>query len=408
MVSFCRRQSFIVNEITIEKLIYGGEGLGRHEGKVVLVPFVLPGEVVQAASRQDTTGFTRASLVDVVSPSNRRVQPGCPHFARCGGCQYQQADHEFQLEQKTAILRDVLRRLGKVDWTGEISVIAGPPWDYRNRSQFHIHDGHIGYHQANSHRLWSVDRCPISSPRVNEALAALRRMIPQPRFPQFVRSIEVFTDEEQIQINIVETTGERVARTFFEWCQKQIPGTHVAALDYRAAGELFRVSYRSFFQVNRFLVEPLVKAVLDGAEGETTVDLYAGVGLFSLPLARRFAHVAAVESTGASASDLHFNAERAGLAIDIHRDTAERYLESRLNAADFLVADPPRAGLGKVVVEQLLRIKPRKLVVVSCDASTLARDLAALLAGGFTLDGLTLVDLFPQTAHIETIARLHA
>jgi 23S rRNA (uracil1939-C5)-methyltransferase len=407
VVSCCRRQSSIVNEITIEKLIYGGEGLGRHEGKVVLVPFVLPGEVVRVASTQNTSGFTRANLLEVVSPSTRRVEPGCPHFARCGGCQYQQGDYEFQLEQKVSILREVLRRVGKLEWPEEIRVISGPLWEYRNRSQFHIHEGRIGYHQAGSHRLWNVDRCPISSPRINEALAALRRMIPQPRFPQFVRSIEVFTDEEQVQINIRETTGERVARTFFEWCQTQIPGKHVAALDYPAAGEVFRVSYQSFFQVNRFLIDQLVEAALDGAEGETAVDLYAGVGLFSLPLARRFSRVEAVESSGASANDLHFNAARAGLPLDVHRDTAERYLEARLNSPDFLVADPPRAGIGKVVVEQLLRIKPRNLAVISCDASTLARDLAALLAGGFTLDRLTLVDLFPQTAHIETIARLH-
>jgi 23S rRNA (uracil1939-C5)-methyltransferase len=392
--------------MTIEKLIYGGEGLGRVEGKVHLAPFVLPGEVVRVAPAQETAGFVRDNLVEVVAPSPHRVGPPCPHFGPCGGCQYQHADYDFQLEQKAAILREVLLRVGKLDWPDRILVVAGPPWEYRNRSQFHLQDERIGYHQAGSHRVWGIDRCPISSPRVNDALAGLRRMIHQPRFPRFLRSIEVFTNEEQVQINIRQTSGARVARTFFEWCAAQIPGTHVAALDYRAAGEVFRVSHHSFFQVNRFLVDQLVQAALESAEGDSAVDLYAGVGLFSLPLARRLKRVQAVEANTAAAADLRFNAERAGLSPEIHREAVETFLQALGQAPDFLLADPPRTGLGKAVVEQLLRIKPRRMVIVACDPSTLARDLAALLAGGFRLASLTLVDLFPQTAHIEAIARL--
>ncbi|MCW5980925.1 MAG: class I SAM-dependent RNA methyltransferase [Bryobacteraceae bacterium] len=390
----------------MEKLIYGGDGLGRVEGKVCLTPFVLPGEVARVSPSRQTAGFMRASLVEVVRPSARRVTPGCPHFGPCGGCQYQHAEYEFQLEQKVEITRDALRRVGKIAWPEEVRVVSGPPWEYRNRSQFHIHDGRIGYHHAGSRRLHAIDRCPISSPRVNEALAALRRMLPQPRFPRFLRSIEVFTDERQVQINIRETTGERVAKTFFEWCAAQIPGDHVTALDYQAAGETFRVSHQSFFQVNRFLADRLVAEALEGAAGEFAVDLYAGVGLFSIPLSRRFQRVQAVETNAASAADLRFNAERAGASVEARNESAEAYLANLAGTPDFLAADPPRAGLGKAVVEQLLLVKPRRLAIVSCDPSTLARDLRSLLAGGYRLESLAVVDLFPQTAHIETVVRL--
>lgn len=385
--------------------MYGGDGLARVGGKVVLAPFLLPGERARVTVRRETSSLVRAQLLEVVTPSAQRVEPPCRVFARCGGCHYQHAGYQYQLEQKRAILGEVLRRVGKLT-PPEIGVVAGPAWQYRNRTQLHMRGGRIGYYEAGSHRLCPVERCPISSPRINEVLAALRRMIPQPRFPDFIRSLELFTNEDQVQVNILETTGRRVARTFFEWCASQIPGAGVSALDYSAMGDVFRVSHRSFFQVSRFLVDRLVETAIEGAEGETAVDLYAGVGLFSLALARRFERVMAVESGSSAAGDLAFNAERAGLAVEIHRTTAEQFLESCETPPEFLLADPLRSGLGKAMVRQLLRVKPRRLAIVSCEASTLARDLSALLAGGYGLERLTLVDLFPQTYHIETVAHL--
>jgi len=248
----------------------------------------------------------------------------------------------------------------------------------------------------------------VASPALNEALAVLREMQRDRRFPDFVRGLELFSNEAEVLLSVVEAqpSHRRVARRFFEWAAERIPGAAEVELNYQAAGETFRVSRASFFQVNRFLIDALVTCALEGSSGETAVDLYAGAGLFALPLARRFAQVTAVESFRAAVSDLEFNAERAGLNVTTVCASAESYLERLPAAPDLVVADPPRAGLGKSAVTHLLRLKPGRLVLVSCDPATLARDLAQLLAGGYQLEELVLIDLFPQTPHIESVARL--
>jgi 23S rRNA (uracil1939-C5)-methyltransferase len=390
-------------ELPIEKLVYGGDGLGRLEGRVVLVPFVLPGETVRVEIERRRGGVFEARLLEVIAPSAERVQPGCPYFRRCGGCRYQHAGYEFQLAQKRAILEEVIQRVGKFA-PPPVEVIAGPPWEYRNRAQFHLDRGRLGYFEHGSHRLCAVERCPLCSPKLNQALGALASMSGQPRFPHFVKSIEVFGNESEVQLNVLET-GQPVARRFFDWCAEEIPGLVSGALDYRSGGDLYRVSARSFFQVNRFLVEPLIERALEGAEGETAVDLYAGVGLFALPLARRFRQVTAVEAGGSAIRDLEFNAARAGLTVSARQSAAESFLLGATEQPDFVLADPPRAGLGPRVVRELLRLEPSRLVIISCDPATLARDLAALGAG-YRIERLTLIDLFPQTAHLETVTDL--
>jgi 23S rRNA (uracil1939-C5)-methyltransferase len=239
--------------------------------------------------------------------------------------------------------------------------------------------------------------CPISSPRVNQALAEMRGRMSDRRFPDFVQSIELFTDETKVQVNVIETE-KPVAKSFYEWCQSTV------ALEYATKFGTFRVSPRSFFQVNRFLIEPLVEAAIGDASGKSALDLYAGVGLFSLPLARKFAKVAAVEGGVTAARDLEVNAQNAGLVIQHLQGRVEDHLARITATPDFVVADPPRAGLGKTVVSHLARLKPPKLTIVSCDPATLARDVAALT--DYKIETLTLVDLFPQTYHLETVVQL--
>lgn len=391
--------------ISIEKLVYGGQGLGRLNGRVVLAPFVLPGETARVRVEAEKPGLLEAALEEVVTPAPGRVAAACPFFYRCGGCQYQHAAYEVQLEQKREIVREVLARVGKVQAPEEIGIVSGEPWHYRNRTQLHIAHGEIGYFAHGSHELVPVDRCPISSPKINNALAALRGMLRDPRFPRFVRSIELFTNESEVQLNVVETERP-VARRFFEWCAEAIPGYTSGELDYAVGGDVFRVRRRSFFQVNRFLVGQMAGLALEGAEGETAVDLYAGVGLFSLPLARRFRTVTAVESSASAAGDLEYNAARSSVAVGVRRQSAEDYMEALGEAPDFVLADPPRSGLGKRVVKELLRLRPRRLAIVACDPATLARDLGALIGGGYHIDRLTMIDLFPQTYHIETVVQL--
>ncbi|MFB3829426.1 MAG: class I SAM-dependent RNA methyltransferase [Bryobacteraceae bacterium] len=389
----------------MEKWVYGGEGLARLDGRVALIPFVLPGEEVRAEAERESANLVRARLAKVVTPAPERVAPACPYFGRCGGCHYQHAPYEFQLAAKTAILRDQLRRIGHIEAPDEIAVVSGEPWNYRNRSQFHIRGTQLGYLEMRSHNLCPIEQCPIGSPRLNEIIATLRQMLRDRRWPRFVRALEVFTDERQVQLNVLET-GQPLARRFFEWCAERIGGLVPGELEYSAGGFTFRVNRHAFFQVNRFLPERLVETALAGARGESALDLYAGVGLFALPLARRFAHVTAVEAGGSAARDLAFNAERAGLAVEtVQRDVAD-YLETIERPPDFALLDPPRAGLGRRVVRRLAELRPPRLAIVSCDPSTLARDLAGLLEAGYAVDRLALVDLFPQTFHLETVVAL--
>ena len=392
-------------EVTIEKWVYGGRGLARLDGQVVLVPFVLPGEVVEVALERERPGLVEARLLNVIAPSSERVAALCPYFARCGGCHYQHAPYEFQLARKVEVLREVLRRVGKIKAPEAIEVIAGAPFEYRNRVQLHLAGREIGYLEPASNRLCPVEHCPVASPAINSALGSLRKMRGNRRFPAFLRTIELFSNESAVQVNVL-ASDRPVARHFFDWCGESIPGAAAGWLDYSAAGSEYRVGHRSFFQVNRFLIDRMVEAGLADAEGDTAIDLYAGVGLFSLPLARRVRSVTAVESGSSAVHDLEFNAERASLPIQVERAVVETYLEGLSATPDFVLADPPRAGLGKGVVRQLLRLRPPRMTIVSCDPATLARDLTALLSSGYRLERVTMIDVFPQTYHIETVASL--
>jgi len=392
-------------DVKIEKLVYGGNGLARLNGQVVLTPFVLPGERATVETAAQKPGLVRSKLIELHEASIERVAPRCPYFGRCGGCHYQHAAYEAQLGFKRAILAETLRRVGKIEAPEEIRMVAADPWHYRNRAQFHIQGNEIGYLEARSNRLCGIEQCPISSPRINQLVTALREMSRDARWPRFVHAVEVFTNETQVQLNVLESERP-VARRFFDWCAEAIPGFVPGALDYAAAGGTYRVSGGSFFQVNRFLIDQMAEKALDRAAGESALDLFAGVGLFSLPLAKRFAKVTAVESGAGALRDLRFNAERAAVTIEAHQTTVDAFLGNLTTAPDFILADPPRAGLGKIAVREFLRIKPPLITIVACDPATLARDLAALLAGGYKLDQLTMVDLFPQTYHIEAIARL--
>jgi len=394
-------------EVTVEKLVYGGEGLSRVDGRVVFTRLVLPQERVLVEVEHERPGMVWARPVEILAPAPERVPAPCPYFGRCGGCHYQHATYDYQLAAKRSILAEALRRIGKIDAPDDIAIVAGEPWEYRNRAQFHLNGTDIGYLEAGSHKLCPVEACPISSPRINRTLARLRTMVRDRRWPRFVRSIEVFTNESEVLLHVVET-DRPVAQRFFDWCAEEIPGYAPVALDYPAAARLYRVSRASFFQVNRCLVDRLVEVALDGAGGGRAADVYAGVGLFSIPLAAHFGEVVAVESGSSTVRDLRFNVERAAANVSVVQGSAEDYLLGLSSAPDFVLLDPPRAGMGKRVVERLADLKPGRITIVACDPTTLARDLAGLLAAGYALEKLTLVDLFPQTYHIETVAALRA
>jgi 23S rRNA (uracil1939-C5)-methyltransferase len=389
----------------IEKLVYGGSGLARHEGRVYMLPKVVPGDLVEATAKKSKSNFIDARVEEIVEASPDRIEPACRHFTKCGGCHYQQMTYEKQLHWKREILRELFDR-AKLKLDVEIETIAGEPLGYRNRTQFHFHDSKVGFLEVASHKLVPVDQCPVSSPKINEVLKVLNILSKDHRFPKFLKSLEVFTNETDVQLNVVDTNAP-IAKHFFDWLAHEVPGVKNGAITYPGAGYDWKVSYRSFFQVNRFLVDALADLTIRGLSGGHAVDLYAGVGLFSLPLSKQFERVTAVESGKVAMYDLEANSRTYGVEnVRIVQANVDAYLTDLTEKPDVILADPPRSGLGKVAAEQLARVQAPEVRLVSCDPSTLVRDLAVLLGAGYKVDEMVLIDLFPQTFHLETVTKL--
>jgi 23S rRNA (uracil1939-C5)-methyltransferase len=428
--------------LTIEKPIYGGDGLAhlppdeRGRGKAVFVPFVLEGEQVEATAVEEKPGFIRARLDRVIAPAPLRAEPPCPYYQRCGGCHYQHTGYEHQLEIKTAVLRENLARFAKLEWTGEIAVHASPPLHYRNRTRLQVRthpEFMLAYFRHDSRELLPVEECPISSELINKAIAGIWDLGRGGHMPDKVREIEFFADDDRKHLLIelyldVSAPGrpgvqgialdsneiERCEIAMFALSQgRQFREPQlmrpkdadwpVPSLTYAAAGAQYRVSAGSFFQTNRFLTDKMVELVTGGRSGKVALDLYAGVGLFAVPLAKNFERVLAVEASPSSVADLKHNAPR---NVRVVQETTDRFLAGSTAPTDLVVVDPPRAGLGEKVTRALLRLSAPRITYVSCDPSTLARDLRGLLAGGYKVEQIHLLDLFPQTFHIETLVQL--
>ena len=432
-------------ELKIEKLVYGGDGIGYDSGATVFVPYVLPGETVIAAPVESKKKFVRARLEQVVSASAERVAAACPHFGVCGGCNYQHAPYEAQLAYKKEILRETLRRIGRVEWPGEICVHASPAWGYRNRAQWKVRpaksskagDGAaaaassgqaaIGYFEAGSMTLCPVTECGILSPLLQRTLAALRGALAQGGLPRELREVEVFADTADTRLLLTATFaglpakgGDHAAKfralvpeieslVLHDTSRDRMELDGPGFVTCEAAGEKFRVGHFSFFQVNRFLLDEMVRTVVEGEAGEVAYDLYCGVGLFSLPLARTFGRVVAVESNPAATRDLEANAS-AARNIEVRTADVERAADRAFNraggAVDLIVLDPPRAGLEPHAADALARSRAARITYVSCEPPTLARDLRVLLDGGYEILSIDLFDLFPQTFHMETVVKL--
>jgi len=422
--------------LRIEKAIYGGSGLARAEGKAVFVPFTLPDETVEARVVGESRGYDIADLDAVLEPNPARTQPPCPYFGKCGGCHYQHAEYTAQVEMKAAILRETLER-GRVAAIPEIIPITGEPLGYRNRVRLHVQKNPFAlcYKLRNSHVNLPVDTCPIAAPALQQAITALNREGHGLGFAEWVREIELFINGDDSAMLVAlwtDVNAGRATRALEEcWTRlcKRLPALKGGAvfasekgrradrivaqvgtnsLQYGCGARQYQVSAGAFFQVNRFLIERLVNLVTDGESGTTAWDLYAGVALFSLPLTSSFANVVAVESAGSSVRDLHRNLRGTGHRV-VQADTADflrRAVERGESAPDLVVVDPPRAGLGQQATAALGKLRPRKITYVSCDPATLSRDLAALLESGYRLRKMHLVDLFPQTFHLESVTHL--
>lgn len=423
-------------EVKIEKLIYGGVGLAHHDGATVFVPFVLPAERVAAAPIEKKKKFVRARLEQLLEPSSERIQARCPHFGVCGGCDYQHIPYEAQLKFKEEILRETLRRLGRIEWSGPIATHPSPSWAYRNRAQWKVRTLEtgdaaaakfslgIGYFRAASTALCPVEDCAVLSPLLLKSLLALRQALSTGALPKELREVEAFTDAEDAKLLLTATFAGFPSRIgeVAEKIRALIPETESLLLHdpgrermelsgpgfliYNAAGAAYRVGHFSFFQVNRFLVDELAREVADQEEpGGLANDLFAGVGLFSAPLAKKFDRVIAVESNPAAVRDLGVNVAGKG-AVQVRTAEVERFVESNKEKPELIVLDPPRAGVDAGALPKLARMGAERITYVSCEPPTLARDLSALIGAGYEISEIQLFDLFPQTFHMETVVHL--
>jgi 23S rRNA (uracil1939-C5)-methyltransferase len=424
-------------EVRIEKLVYGGDGLAHHDGHTVFVPLVLPGELVRIESSNRKKKFIRGRLGHVVEPSPERVPAPCPHFGRCGGCQYQHMPYEAQKRFKAEILRETLGRIGRIQWAGAIETHASPAFGYRNRAQWKLRTNQagsagsaaIGYFEMGSTRLCDVTECSILSPRLADTFSRLRQFVLQGKVLAGIDEIEAFADssDEKLLLNLsaerLSDSPESIASALSQSLpnvesiliqDRRADNFHLAGpgyLTYQAGGNSFRVGHLSFFQVNRFLIEALVEAVIGTHRGRLALDLYAGVGLFSVALARQFERVIGVESNPAAAKDLEINLKESGGSSPASRNvTVEGFLSRWQEQPDLVVVDPPRAGMETDALVHLKKLAPGRVHYVSCDPATLSRDLAQLVGtngdGPYEIESINLFDIFPQTYHMEVLVRL--
>jgi len=424
--------------VSIEKLVYGGDGLAHADGNTVFVPYVLPGEEVRATTKSKRKKLVWAELLEVTSASTQRGRARCPHFQTCGGCHYQHIPAAEQLRLKKEILRETLSRLGGIQWSGPIQEHSAEPYGYRNRAQWAVRNANpraLGYFLPESSVIVPIDECPVLSPLLAKTFGQLQELTRSGQLPERIAEIEAFADstDAKIALNVAferfsKPAAELAARfrealpqleslLLLDQSKDRFELTGPGYLFHEAGGFRYRVSHLSFFQVNRFLVEELLKTMVAGAKGGVALDLYAGVGFFTLPLARTFQKVVSVDANLAATRDLHVNAESAGVAVVSHNEHAEEFLRKTSEKPDFVSLDPPRAGLGTEAAAKLAVLGAPEIAYLSCDPSTLARDLAVLTdskkdaaAPGpttrYEIAEVHVFDLFPQTYHIETLVRL--
>ncbi|HET9480060.1 MAG TPA: class I SAM-dependent RNA methyltransferase [Pyrinomonadaceae bacterium] len=379
-------------ELDIERILPGGYGLAHAEGKTVFVSLAAPGDRLRVRVEREQGNILFASIEEILVASPDRVEPPCPYFGRCGGCDFQQLTYEKQLTAKAGIIRDCLHRIARIEHVPEIVVTPSPhDWRYRMRAMWQIDPSErtIGYYERGSRRVCDVADCAVLMPELEETLERVRAT-DWYEFPPDLKHLDVVAGEN----------GVSLAPAFAEF--------ETTELELTVRGERYNYNAESFFQTNPGLLEPLIEFALDEVSGEAAVDLYCGVGLFTLPLARRFERVVGIEANPAAARFARRNLQRAGLknARVLNTGVAD-WIRTSSAAVDFVLLDPPRSGAESAVIRGILDFRAPRVSYVSCDPATLARDLKKLMAVGYAIESLVAYDLFPQTHHVETVVRLH-
>lgn len=379
--------------LRIESLIFGGAGLARAEdGRVVFVAFAAPGELVEATVERAHPDYLEAVATKVIEPSPDRVTPACELFGECGGCQLQHMSYPAQLAAKQAIVVEQLKRIGHFESPPVRPAIgAADPWGYRNHVRFSTGKnwGDVGFIHRRGRGLLKVETCPVIDPWANGLL---------PQLQGKAKGLH------QVQLRHNAATGSSLIYPKMPAVETE---TGQTSYRERLGGHEFTVSASAFFQVNNAQAERMLQLIAEAlpAKGTVLVDAFAGVGTFAVIFADRFDRVLAIEESHSAMRDARLNiAETAN--VELHEGKVEDILPLLDIAPDVVLLDPPRPGCAPPVLEAIVRFRPGRVVYVSCNPSTLARDLRVLVDGGFALDSVTPIDMFPQTGHIECVAQL--
>lgn len=404
-------------EVLIEKIVPDGFGLAHAESLTIFVPLAAAGDRALVRIERKKGKIAFAEIVKLLESSpNRVAAPPCPHFGVCGGCDFQQLNYEAQLGAKVEIIRDCLRRIGKIDWREEIEIVRSPnEWSYRTRAQWKRDGKKLGYFERKSHRVCDVRVCPILTESLQQTLRAAK----ENQTLDFAE-MKAAASGEMVSLNRSKTESNADRDENFYAANKieeeknrtsaSNRKSNAAAISLKIGKFDYKFSADVFFQVNHELLPEFVETAIGDRTGRLALDLFCGVGLFALPMAEKFGRVVGVEGSALSVDFAAANAVNAGLTnVGFEVSPVGKWLGENLNrlaTVDFVLLDPPRSGAERETIENLTKLKPAEIVYVSCNPATLARDLRALLGAGYEIKNLRAFDFFPQTHHVETIVHL--
>lgn len=383
-------------EVTIERILPGGLGLAHAEDKTIMVALAARGDRLRVTIDRVKGNVAFATIEEIIEASPDRIEPPCPYFGRCGGCDFQQMNYQAQLAAKKEIIRDCLYRIAKIDCADFEIVPAPNQWHYRARAQwqYDAQQKRLGYFESGSRRVCDVAECAVLAAQMQSTLEGLRAAMAEGSLPDDLRYFRAIAGDQDVAIS------------------PTVQGlTHPWEISQKTGDETYRLSAESFFQTNLELLPQLIEEAIGAAAGGRAVELYCGVGLFTLPLARRFNSVIAIEDDRDGTKYARRNLANAALVnAEVIKSDVGYWLnhsdQKNGERVDFLLLDPPRTGAESRVISGILKLKPKRICYVSCDPATLARDLKKLVAGGFSIDSTRAFDMFPQTHHVETVVHL--
>ncbi|MEX2533179.1 MAG: class I SAM-dependent RNA methyltransferase [Nitriliruptoraceae bacterium] len=397
------------HRIVIDGIAHGGDGVGRLDGKAVFIPGALPGETVTVELTQQRPRYARGRLTAVITPAPERVAAPCPHVARCGGCDFQHVSLDGQAALKHRIVTEQLTRLGGLNEpTITPTVKVNNTASYRSQTRMHVTDtGVLGFYAKHTHTVVPIDQCLVFDPAVQQA----RDEIDVAAGAASV-SIRSFTaGSASVTVEPSATNQTALADTVKRLSQLDTitlaDTPDATTLDVAVGKHTFRVPAGAFFQASPAAAKAITDAVLERTGDITNArvaDLYAGIGLFAVPLAHRGAHVTAVESHRVAARAARANTRDTPTPVTVVTDTVEQFVARHADTFDVVVLDPPRSGAGADVLAGIVGLKPKRIVYVACDVAALARDTRTLSNLGYTFVDATPIDAFTMTHHVEVVA----